>query len=93
MTSSGVEVRTRTGRGVGARDQARAAIFEYLEAFYNRVRRFSSLGFVSPVESKRTCNLPLTSCPLFMGKITVQRYEFVRGTGSDPMRVIGCIAG
>jgi len=32
-----------------SRSQARAAIFEYVEAFYNRVRRHSSLGYVSPV--------------------------------------------
>jgi putative transposase len=38
------------------RDQARAAIFEYLEVFYNRVRRHSSLGFLSPSEFERTCN-------------------------------------
>lgn len=36
------------------RDQARAEIFEYLEAFYNRVRRHSSLGFLSPEEFERT---------------------------------------
>jgi putative transposase len=35
------------------RDRARAAIFEYLEAFYNRVRRHSSLGFLSPVGFER----------------------------------------
>jgi transposase InsO family protein len=39
------------------RDQARAAIFEYLEVFYNRVRRHSSLGFLSPVEYERAHNL------------------------------------
>jgi transposase InsO family protein len=39
------------------RDQARAAIFEYLEVFYNRVRRHSSLGFVAPVEFERAHNL------------------------------------
>lgn len=38
------------------RDQARAAIFEYLEVFYNRVRRHSSLGFLSPVEYERAHN-------------------------------------
>jgi len=38
------------------RDRARAAIFEYLEAFYNRVRLHSSLGFLSPVEFERTYN-------------------------------------
>ncbi|GHO64229.1 hypothetical protein KSC_031210 [Ktedonobacter sp. SOSP1-52] len=29
--------------------EARQAIFEYLECYYNRVRRHSSLGSVSPV--------------------------------------------
>ncbi len=31
------------------RGEARQAIFEYMECFYNRVRRHSSLGYVSPV--------------------------------------------
>lgn len=31
------------------RDEARKSIFEYLEVFYNRVRRHSSLGYKSPV--------------------------------------------
>ncbi len=35
---------------------SRAAIFEYQEVFYNRVRRHSALGFVSPEELERTCN-------------------------------------
>jgi putative transposase len=38
------------------REQARASIFEYVEAFYNRVRRHSSLGYLSPVEFERTHN-------------------------------------
>jgi putative transposase len=38
------------------REQARASIFEYVETFYNRVRRHCSLGFVSPVEFERTYN-------------------------------------
>jgi transposase InsO family protein len=38
------------------RDQARAVLFEYLEVFYNRVRRHSSLGFVSPAEYERAHN-------------------------------------
>ena len=36
------------------REQAKAELFEYLEVFYNRVRRHSSLGFLSPVEFERT---------------------------------------
>ena len=31
-------------------EQARAALFEYIEVFYNRKRRHSSLGYLSPVE-------------------------------------------
>ena len=31
------------------REEARRRIFEYLEVFYNRVRRHSSLGYKSPV--------------------------------------------
>lgn len=31
------------------RSQAKQVIFEYVETFYNRVRRHSSLGYVSPV--------------------------------------------
>ncbi len=36
-----------------SRDQARAMVFEYLEVFYNRVRRHSSLGYVAPAEFER----------------------------------------
>ena len=34
----------------GLREEARAAIFEYIEVWYNRQRRHSSLGYVSPAE-------------------------------------------
>lgn len=40
------------------RAQAKAAIFEYIEVFYNRVRRHSSIGYVSPLEFERD-NIPL----------------------------------
>ena len=32
------------------RDEARRSLFEYLEGFYNRTRKHSSLGYKSPVE-------------------------------------------
>jgi len=35
------------------REEARSSIFEYIEVFYNRVRRHSSLGYQSPVEYER----------------------------------------
>jgi putative transposase len=31
------------------RDEARQAIFEYIEVFYNQIRRHSSIGYVSPM--------------------------------------------
>ena len=40
-----------------SRQQAKASIFEYVEAFDNRVRRHSSLGYVSPEEVERAYNL------------------------------------
>jgi putative transposase len=33
-----------------SRNEAKAAIFEYIEVYYNRKRRHSSLGYVSPVD-------------------------------------------
>jgi putative transposase len=39
-----------------SRDEAKASIFEYVEAFYNRVRLHSSLGFLSPEVFERTYN-------------------------------------
>jgi putative transposase len=44
------------GEDYATRDQARASIFEYIEAFYNRVRRHSSLGYVAPDEFERAHN-------------------------------------
>ena len=37
------------GARYATRDEARADVFEYIEVFYNRVRRHSSLGGISPV--------------------------------------------
>jgi putative transposase len=39
--------------GYQTREEARASIFEYIEVFYNRVRRHSSLGYRSPIEYER----------------------------------------
>lgn len=32
------------------REEAWASVFEYIEAFYNRVRRHSALGYKTPAE-------------------------------------------
>jgi putative transposase len=41
----------RVGRKVyRSRDDARADVFDYIERFYNTVRRHSTIGYLSPVE-------------------------------------------
>ncbi|KEA64434.1 Mobile element protein [Marinobacterium lacunae] len=36
-------------------EEAKSGIFEYIEVFYNRIRRHSALGYVSPAEYERKC--------------------------------------
>jgi len=47
------------------RDEARLAVFEWIELFYNRTRRHSAIGNISPVEFERRWSkdelLPVTS--------------------------------
>jgi transposase InsO family protein len=50
------EIGITPGTMFATREEAQAVIFEYLEVFYNRVRRHSALGFVSPEEFERTYN-------------------------------------
>jgi transposase InsO family protein len=35
------------------REAARAAIFDYIEVFYNRQRRHQTLGYLTPVQYER----------------------------------------
>jgi len=39
-------------------ENARAAIFEYIETYYNPVRRHSALGYISPVAYERQMSYP-----------------------------------
>ena len=43
-----------------SRREARAAIFDYIEGFYNRRRLHSALGYLSPVQydARALCNTP-----------------------------------
>jgi putative transposase len=41
------------GEDYTTRAEARASLFDYIEVFYNRVRRHSTLGYRSPVEYER----------------------------------------
>lgn len=42
------------GKVYRTRDEARADVFDYIERFYNAVRRHSTIGYVSPIEFERT---------------------------------------
>ena len=48
----------RVGKKVyRTRDDARVDVFDYIERFYNTVRRHSTIGYVSPVEFERKVGL------------------------------------
>jgi putative transposase len=48
----------RIGRKVyRTRDAARADVFDYIERFYNTIRRHSTIGYISPVEFERKVGL------------------------------------
>ncbi len=42
------------GQHFSSREAARVAIFDYIESFYNRTRRHSSLGYLSPSDYEQT---------------------------------------
>ena len=44
-------------------DQARSNAFEYIELFYNRFRKHSSLGYKSPVQFEDEKNSPMGEAP------------------------------
>jgi len=43
------------GKKIMSYDEAKTCIFEYIEVFYNRERRHSSLGYLSPVKFEEKC--------------------------------------
>jgi putative transposase len=45
------------GRVYRTRDDARADVFDYIERFYNAVRRHSTIGYISPVEFEKKVGL------------------------------------
>jgi putative transposase len=45
------------GRVYRTRDEARADVFDYMERFYNAVRRHSTIGYISPVEFEKKARL------------------------------------
>jgi putative transposase len=45
------------GKLYRTRDAARADVFDYIERFYNTVRRHSTIGYMSPVEFEKRAEL------------------------------------
>jgi len=45
-------LKTELGDTFSTRKAARAALFDYIEIFYNRKRRHTSIGGISPVEAE-----------------------------------------
>lgn len=41
------------GKVYRTRDEARGDVLDYVERFYNAVRRHSTIGYVSPIEFER----------------------------------------
>ena len=44
--------------GFATRNQARSAVFDYIEGFYNPHRRHSAIGYHSPADYERSPQLP-----------------------------------
>src|SRR5215211_8015875 len=58
-----------------SREAARTTIFDYIESYYNRTRRLSSLGYLSPSDYEQVtrynrggCGGVSKNCPLPPGK-------------------------
>jgi putative transposase len=45
------------GKIYRTRDAARADVFDYIERFYNTIRRHSTIGYLSPVEFEKKVGL------------------------------------
>lgn len=54
---SSLKIERIRGKVYRTRDEARAEVFDYIERFYNAVRRHSTIGYLSPVEFERKVGL------------------------------------
>jgi putative transposase len=54
---SSLKVERIKGRVYLTCDEARADVFDYIERFYNAVRRHSTIGYLSPVEFEKKVGL------------------------------------
>ncbi len=54
---SSLKTERTEGKTYRTRDEARADVFDYIERFYNTIRRHSTIGYLSPVEFERKVGL------------------------------------
>ncbi|MBI2513264.1 MAG: transposase [Opitutae bacterium] len=53
---SSMKIEAIFGRRFLKRDEARSAVFDYIEGFYNPRRRHSALGYLSPINFESQLN-------------------------------------
>jgi len=54
---SSLKTERTEGKTYRTRDEARADVFDYIDRFYNTIRRHSTIGYLSPVEFERKVGL------------------------------------
>lgn len=54
---SSLKTERTEGKTYRTREEARADTFDYIERFYNTIRRHSTIGYLSPVEFERKVGL------------------------------------
>jgi putative transposase len=57
MADNGVVSSMSREKTYRSRNEARADVFDYIERFYNRVGRHSTIGYLSPIEFERQVGL------------------------------------
>ncbi len=63
------------------RDQARASLFDYMEVFYNRQRRHSTLNYEAPLAFEA---MQIVDFPRNRGHPAASRRGLLEGLGTDP---------
>jgi putative transposase len=54
---SSLKIERTAHKSYHTRNEAKADVFDYIERFYNLVRRHSTIGYLSPVEFERRLGL------------------------------------
>jgi putative transposase len=57
MKPEQLEIERAARKTYRTRDEAKADVFDYIERFYNRKRRHSTLGYLSPMEFEMQAHL------------------------------------